>query len=623
LGRIPDEIIQQVLDRVDIVDLIGRHLSLKKSGRNYLGLCPFHGEKTPSFNVNPDRKSFYCFGCQKGGSAFSFLMEMENLTFPEVVRMLARDCGVEIPEGDSPRPGDTEQLYRANEVAQSQYRAGLAAPGNPGFVYLEQRGFDADEIAQFEIGFVPDRWDTVANALAAEKIPAEIGARVGLLAERQSGNRPATGSNAHSGYYDRLRGRVTFPIRDVRGRIIGFGGRAIGKDQQPKYLNTPETPLFRKREALYGYPGALGAMRSEDRAVIVEGYFDQIALCRAGVNSAVATCGTALTADHARDLKRRTREVVLLFDGDSAGQNALAKALTVLLPQGLRVRAVTLPESDDPDTFLSREGPAALQALVVAAPEALNRVIERATARGHNTAWEKVDAVNEVAELLSLVGNAVERSEYVSRLALAVGTDVQSVNAAIRALRSGEDPREALPVVPRKVSAAEASTDRNLTNLTRSLIEYPGLLDRVPPDEMNALLPEGSAQEVIAALRTRTTSGAMDLEALCEGLSEPAANLVRRLTVTSDELDELRATQIFEDMLRWLRKQQRRQQSQAFKEQLRSAGQDWRPVLEKHQTIHQESLGQDRLGQDQLNQDLEPRARPNTADRTSERPMNS
>ncbi len=607
MGRIRDEIIQQVLDRVDIVDLVGRHLSLKKSGRNYLGLCPFHGEKTPSFNVNPDRKSFYCFGCQKGGSAFTFLMEMENLTFPEAVRTLGRECGVEIPEDDSPRRGDTEQLYRANEIAQAQYRAGLAAPGNPGLSYLEGRGINADEIARFEIGFVPDRWDTVADALAAEGISAEIGTRVGLLAERQSGGGKPHGPS--NGYYDRFRGRITFPIRDVRGRIIGFGGRAIGEDQQPKYLNTPETPLFRKREALFGYPGALGAMRSEDRAVIVEGYFDQIALCRAGVSSALATCGTALTSDHARDLKRRTREVVLLFDGDSAGQNALIKALTVLLPQGLRVRAVTLPESDDPDTFLIREGPEALRALVAAAPEALNRVIERATARGHNTAWEKVDAVTEVAELLSLVVNAVERSDYVARLALAVGADVQSVNAAIRAQRSGGDPREALPIVARKMSAAEASTDRNLANLIWSLLEYPSLMDRVPPDEINALLPVGGAQEVFAALRMRTGVSAIDLESLCEGLSEPAVNLVRRLTVKSDELDEPRATQIFDDMLRWLRKRQRRRQGAEFKDQLRRAGDAWRPVLEKHPYFVQHETHQELDSLDRT----QPTARPNSS----------
>jgi len=615
LGRIPDEIIQQVLDRVDIVDLIGRHLSLKKSGRNYLGLCPFHGEKTPSFNVNPDRRSFYCFGCQKGGSAFTFLMEMENLTFPEAVRTLGCECGVDIPERDGPRPSDTEPLYRANDIAQTQYRAGLAAAGNPGLVYLEQRGVDLDAIAKFEIGFVPDRGDTVADALEAEGISGEIGGKVGLLAERQSGGESPRSSsrNASRGYYDRLRGRVTFPIRDVRGRIIGFGGRAIGQDQQPKYLNTPETPLFRKREALYGYPNALAAMRSESRAVIVEGYFDQIALCRAAVGSAVATCGTALTPDHARDLKRRTREVVLLFDGDRAGQGALVKALAVLLPHGLRVRAVTLPEADDPDTFLTREGADALNALVAAAPEALNTVIARATARGHDTAWEKVDAVTEVAELLALVGNAVERGDYVSRLAMAVGTDVQSVHAAIRAKRIGEDPREALQIVPRKMSAADASTERNLANLTRSLIEYPNLINRVPEDELNALLPEGGAQEVVAALHRRPPGAAIDLDSLCEGLSDPAVDLVRRLAVNSDELDEPRATQIFDDMLRWLRKQQRRQQSAEFKDRLRRAGDDWRPVLEKHRAPNPDL-------QRDARQDFEPLAGHTSPDRTTEHP---
>ena len=265
MGRIPDEIIQRVRDHVDMIGLVGRFVTLKKSGRNYKGLCPFHNEKTPSFHVNPERQSFHCFGCQEGGNAFTFLMKMENLTFPEAVRILARESGIEVPESESGDRGVTERIYEALEATQEFYRAALRLPGSPGLAYLKDRGIDAEGIEQFEIGFAPDRWDAVVAMLRERDIPANIGEQAGLLVPRSSG-----------GHYDRLRGRVTFPIQDVRGRVIGFGGRAIGEDQQPKYLNTPESPVFRKREALYGFPRALEPIRRTERAVVVEGYFDQI-----------------------------------------------------------------------------------------------------------------------------------------------------------------------------------------------------------------------------------------------------------------------------------------------------------------------------------------------------------
>jgi DNA primase len=372
LGRIPDEIIQNVRDRVDVVELVGRTVALKRAGRSYKGLCPFHDEKTPSFNVNPDRQSFYCFGCHEGGDVFSFLMKTESLTFAEAVRSLAHDCGIAVPEsGAAAGEGLAERIHAANAALLERYRDDLAKPGNPGAAYLEARGVDADTARRFKIGFAPDAWDTAVSALRAARIPVEVGERAGLVAPRESG-----------GHYDRLRGRVVFPIEDARGRVLGFGGRAIAAGQEPKYLNTPESPVFRKREAMYGLPVALEPIRRSGRVVVVEGYFDQIALCRAGVGEALATCGTALTPDHARGLRRRTQTVVLLFDGDAAGERAMLRALEVLLPAGLRVHAAMLPEGDDPDSLLLREGGDALRALVDAAPAALDVALARAVAAG-------------------------------------------------------------------------------------------------------------------------------------------------------------------------------------------------------------------------------------------------
>jgi DNA primase len=573
LSRIADEIIQEVRDRVDIVELIGRHLTLKKSGRNHVGLCPFHSEKTPSFNVNSDRQSYYCFGCHEGGTAFTFLMHVENLTFPEAVRTLARECGIEVPESSGGGRNNTEVLYRANEVAQARYRKALQTPGNPGLAYLEKRGFATDAIEKFQLGYAPDSWDAVANALRDEGISPENGAQAGLLAERRSG-----------GHYDRLRDRVTFPICDVRGRVIGFGGRAISPEQEPKYLNTPESPVFRKRAALYGYPDALGPIRSAARAVVVEGYFDRIALDLAGVSNAVATCGTALTPDHARDLHRRTGEIVLFFDGDEAGQRALEKALQLLLPEDLRVRAAVLPAGDDPDSFSAREGTGALRTLVDSAPRAIETVIKRVAAAGHDTAWKTADAVAEVVPMLALIPNVVERSDYATQLALAVGTEPRHVEAAITAQRRGEDPRDAVPVRPRK----SGPEDRIAAQLICSLIEYPALIERVSIDELLILLPAGPAKEIVRALAAGPLAERLDVEAICEDLGDDAKRLLRELAANNAELDADTATRILDDTIQWLRKRLRNEEGRALTQQLRDEADDWRAVLEKKQRLREE-----------------------------------
>jgi DNA primase len=402
MGRIPEETIQAIRDRVDVVDLIGRYVTLKKAGRSFKGLCPFHQEKTASFTVNPERGIFHCFGCGESGNAIAFLMRHENLTFTEAARVLAAECGIEIPLTGGGEPGVAERILKANGVAQKLYREALMASwGEPARAYLERRGLGRELAERFGVGFAPDRWDAVTNALARQRIPASVGEKAGLLKERERG-----------GHYDLLRGRITFPIQDVRGRVIGFGGRALRSEQEPKYLNTLESPVFRKRESFYGFPFALEPIRRSDRAVVVEGYFDLIALHRAGIEESVATCGTALTEGHARNLRRRTRNLVLLFDGDEAGQRAVLRALEMVLPQGLRVRAAALPSGEDPDDFMTRNGSEALRDLIDSAPPALDLTIQRALAGGCETPWEKADVVAAVAPLLVALPDPVERGEY-------------------------------------------------------------------------------------------------------------------------------------------------------------------------------------------------------------------
>jgi len=575
VARIPDEIIQQIRDRVDLVDLVGRFVTLKKAGRNYTGLCPFHGEKTPSFNVNPDRQAFYCFGCQEGGNAISFLMKVENLTFPEAARALAAQCGIEIPETGGGERGLAERLIEANDVAQAAYRAALAAPGNPALAYLERRGVDAATIERFGIGFAPERWDTVVSRLRERGIAAELGERAGLLAPRESG-----------GHYDRLRGRVTFPIRDTRGRILGFGGRALSSNEPAKYLNTPESPIYRKRECFYGFPFALDPIRRGGRVVVVEGYFDLIALHRAGVEATLATCGTALSNEHAVNLKRRTREVVLFFDGDEAGQRAMQRALTVLLPEGLRLYAAVLPAGEDPDSFLRSAGAPALAALVTGAAPALERVIARAVEHGRATPAAKANAVAEVAPLLALIPSPVEASDFARRLALALDVNPEHVESAVSAARRGEDPAERIPIAARRAGPEQ----RVLHQLVNGLVHHPELLARVPLAELTTLVGGGPVCDVLAALAGAAAEAPSErLERAAEELDDSARALLWRCAGGEETVEAAVAARLVDETLAWLRKRRRAESRRETTRRMREPDADSETLLfEKQRQLDEE-----------------------------------
>jgi DNA primase len=551
VSRIPDETIRAIRDRTDIVELVGRYITLRKAGRNYKGLCPFHSEKTPSFNVRPDHGTYHCFGCGEGGSAFDFLMRHDNLTFPEAARSLARDCGIEIAEstgrGES---GVADGIAAANEVAQRFYRASFSGPqGAAARDYLARRGVDDASAAHVGIGFAPAGWDGVVRALAAAGIPAEKGARAGLLRARDTG-----------GHYDLLRGRITFPIQDARERILGFGGRALSEDQQPKYLNTPESPIYRKRESFYGFPHALEAIRRKQRVVVVEGYFDRIALHRAGIEESVASCGTALTSEHAHNLGRRAREVILLFDGDEAGRRATESALEVLLAAGLRVRAAALPAGEDPDTLLAREGAAALLALVDAARPAIEGVVERAVRRGCATAWEKDDAVSAVSHFLALVQHPVERAQLVTYVSRATTTSEKQVEAAVRAAATGRGADLAAPSAPRRMGPEE----RHLRSLASALLEFPEHASRVAREEFQTVAPASPCRDLIVELLDETAGGKeLDVVKLAARLEPETSALLYSIAASEPVVaDEAAAIRTIDDTMQSLcRRHGKRQRS--------------------------------------------------------------
>lgn len=365
-GRIPQHFIDDLLARVNIVDVIDGRVKLKRAGKNYSGLCPFHKEKSPSFSVSPDKQFYYCFGCGAGGNALGFLMEYDRLNFPEAVEELAKLAGVDVPR-DEGRPADHqreqeikrqfEALEHSNRYFQDMLRSSSERERAIG--YLKQRGLSGQIAAAFGIGYAPPGWDNLLQHFAHLENAAPLLEQSGMVIHNEDKQR----------YYDRFRDRIMFPIRDVRGRVLGFGGRVLG-DDKPKYLNSPETPTFHKGRELYGLYEARKHSNQLERLLIVEGYMDVVSLAQHGIHWSVATLGTATTAQHLERLFKLVPEVIFCFDGDAAGRQAAQRALGVTLPvirDGQEARFLFLPDGEDPDTLVRREGEAAFSERVTQA----------------------------------------------------------------------------------------------------------------------------------------------------------------------------------------------------------------------------------------------------------------
>ncbi len=437
MGRIPEETIQEIRNRVDIVELVSSYLPLKRSGGNHQGLCPFHQEKTPSFNVNEPRQIFHCFGCGVGGNVFSFLMRMEGLSFPEAVKRLGERVGIEVEETpDSPaevrRREAYEQLLKINDTACAFYHNTLleAPAGAPARRYLRQRGYEGETVRAFRLGFAPERWEALAEHLKAKGFSASDVRNAGLVREGQQGR----------GDYDLFRNRLLFPISDLQERVVAFGGRVLD-DSLPKYINSPETPVYQKSRTLYGLCQARDAMRHSREVLVVEGYFDLLALSRAGFGNVVATCGTALTADHARILKRYVDKVLLVFDEDAAGRQASFRAMDALLPEGLATRMVSLPAGADPDSLIQDQGADSFREAVAAAKPVLEVFMEDQLARNDDSVEGRARAAEEVLGRLRRLPSDLEKDLYIKQLAGRTGLAEDLLRDRRRAVVSSRAPR--------------------------------------------------------------------------------------------------------------------------------------------------------------------------------------
>ncbi|HLJ43026.1 MAG TPA: DNA primase [Candidatus Binataceae bacterium] len=423
MARFSDDKLEEIRTRADIVEVIGAHVRLKRAGRNFVGLCPFHNEKTPSFSVNPERGFFHCFGCGAGGTVFNFIMRTEGLNFPEAIESLARRYGVTLPErgGETgPGAGERDAALRANQTAADFFIHVLwkTPDGAVARDYLAARGVAAETARTFGLGFAPERPANLARALDKRGL-LSAAVRLGLVRQDGAGTR------------DMFRGRLMFPIRDGQGRVLAFGGRVL--DQRlPKYINSPESPLYSKSRNVYGLYEARAAIASADRAIVVEGYLDAIAVWQAGFKETIASLGTALTVEQLRLVGRQTRNVLACFDGDAAGRKASLRALEIFLAAGLLGRGIFIPPGFDPDTFIKQRGAQAFAELIASADLLADYFLAEQAAAARGSLEGRARAASAVAEVLKAVSNAFEFDLLARKAADALGVGEEVLRAEAR-----------------------------------------------------------------------------------------------------------------------------------------------------------------------------------------------
>jgi DNA primase len=460
---------EKVKQQADIVRVIGEYVRLKKTGQNFTGLCPFHQEKTPSFAVHPVRQIYHCFGCGAGGDVFKFVMELEKCPFPEAVRTVAEKCGIAIPRPRERSPEERRENQQRSALVEMHGEAATffsrqlheGVEGKVAMAYLEDRGLDREAMKRFGLGFAPSSGDALLRQLKS-KYPEKLLEASGLFSRDQGGR-----------LYDRFRRRIMFPIANDAGKIIAFGGRAMG-DDMPKYLNSPESPVYSKSNVLYHLDRAKEALRRNDFAILVEGYMDAIAVARAGIVNVVASCGTSLAEPQIKLLGRFTHRVVVNYDPDTAGQAATERSLALLLEKEFDVRVLALPGNADPDKFLKEQGAAAYGKLLTQAPPYLDYLIARARRMDRSTAEGKLAALNFLMPYLQRLPNKLLRSEWASRIASELRVDEPVLREALRRAaaerRSEVKPKAELLVPP--IRPAER-------RLMRMLVEAEGFRQKL------------------------------------------------------------------------------------------------------------------------------------------------
>ena len=523
----PDSFVEEVRRTADIVRYISDHVSLRKTGASWKGLCPFHQEKTPSFNVRSEPPLFHCFGCGEGGDVFKFAMLHERVAFPEAVEMIARRFGVTVPEnrfdGGPDRKAREEMLALLEAATQHFAQTFWTAPGTRAREYLLGRGFKKETLERIRAGASPDSWDDLLGSLRKKFAPPLL-LQAGLILERQD----------KSGHYDRFRNRAIFPILNEGGKVVAFGARALD-GSEPKYLNSPETPVYQKGRTLYGLSWAKDAVRREGRIVLVEGYLDVARAIESGVAEVAATCGTALTTNHARLLRRFTENVVMNFDQDEAGQKASTRSAEALLEESLQVRVVELPAGEDPDSYLKTAGAEAYRQRLTAAPVYMEWLVRRSAVEHEvGTPQGKAAYLNALLPALLRIDSAVERAAWLPLIVASGGLDERAAEQEVRRAVVAKRTSVNVPATPAHEAPAQARigllpAEKWLLALMlegREGVE--DALDTLHDADLQGLRSE----EVLRAAKGLSAGGrAVGPEALAETVGEESRRMLREIAV--------------------------------------------------------------------------------------------
>lgn len=559
--RFDDSKIEEIKSRVDIVELASEYLTLKKAGRNYLGLCPFHQEKTPSFTVNREKQIFYCFGCGEGGNVITLLMKIANKSFPEAIKDLAEKTGVMLPVRTFGREGQEkdslrDEIVNLNLRAAQQFARNLSSPaGKIARDYLHKRAVTEETVKQFRMGYVPDTWRSLTDYLEGSGLSLKLAEQAGLVTAGKEGS-----------FYDRFRGRLIFPIENIFGEIVAFGGRILGEGE-PKYLNSPETPVYIKGKNLYGLNKAKEAIRQSGFCLIVEGYFDAISLWNAGVRNVVATLGTALTRDHLELLRRYTQNVVALFDPDTAGRKALDRSLELFLGANMHARALILPEGYDPDDFIKKYGKEKLDELIALAPAISDYYIDNVLGDG-KTFEENRDLVKTAMEFVGKIGDEIEKNLFIKRIAEKLGIDQALLK---REIHRKEVHGKPIPASPKKSDHLKMNPLE--INLIRLLLEYPQKTLQIEDEKILDFFMESALKNLGGKIvQTYKLLGYVDINVILSADEDKALrNNIYELRINEPITDDNMVDRNFSDNIRGIKKKWYKAQHRQLKLKLAQA----------------------------------------------------
>ena len=533
--------VEDVRAAADIVKVIGDYVQLRKAGANMMGLCPFHQEKTPSFAVHPGKQIFHCFGCGVGGDVFKFIMLVDNLSFPEALERLAEKAGITLVQtgqtGKDSKSHERAVLYKIHEAAAKFYAGQLTGTGEgrAARAYLLDRGLQDEVVGRFLLGYAPREGRALARHLSSLGFDDEMAEKTGLVLRDAGGNR----------HFDRFRGRIIFPIANESGKVIAFGGRALG-DEQPKYLNSPETPIYTKSRVLYHLDSAGKAIRKQDYAILVEGYMDCIAVDSGGVENVIASCGTSFTDAQIALLARYSRRVVVNYDPDSAGIAATERSLNVLLEAGFEVKVLALPGGLDPDSFIRKQGAAEYRRLLAEAPGYVDYITDRAIAEhGLGSPQGKLAVANAVLPYLARMPNPILRGEMTDRLAARALLDDRLLREELR--RAAVERRTEVASRPREFRASTAER-----KLLRAFLESTEVMDKLLPGLVSEGALKGLAIEnvFLKLLEARNAGGAVDVHTLGESLGAEDQHLLHESLLASDEAPSLEDAARYSNALR-------------------------------------------------------------------------